>query len=538
MGVYTAKSEWDFIVVGGGSAGCVIANRLSADPSRRVLLLDAGRPDNHLFTRVPAGQMPAFTRSDMNWLYEAEADQSIDGRVQIWPAGKVLGGGSSINGMMYVRGHRWDYDRWAQLGCEGWDYQGVLPYFRRLESNEGGADAYRGADGPQSVSSVRIEHPLNHAFLQAAVAAGIPFNPDLNGADAEGVGYCQATQRNGWRHSTAQAYIRPAGKRRNLRVLHHCRVDRIAVEGGRAAGVVCSRRGARSEFRAARGVVVSAGAIASPKLLLLSGIGPAAELARHGIGLTHELPGVGRNLQEHAVAHLSVMLRGARTLTSDLGFLGALKHGMDYAFRRRGALATCIGHVHALVRTREGIPAPNAQIIFAPLDFRLTEKGAVPCREPSVSIGVGLCRTQSFGEVRLRSADPTVAPVIDYRLLGSEDDVQQLIEACRLARSIVAAEPFSHYLDHELEPGVDVQSERDWERYLRASVGLMYHPSGTCRMGVDENAVVDPALRVRGLDGLWVADASVIPAIPAGNINATCIMIGEKAADLVSGAAG
>ena len=538
MGVDTANSEWDVIVAGGGSAGCVIANRLSADPSRRVLLLDAGRPDNHLYTRVPAGQMPAFTRSDMNWLYEAEPDPSIDGRVQVWPAGKVLGGGSSINGMMFVRGHRWDYDRWAQLGCEAWDYQSLLPYFRRLEANEGGADDYRGADGPQSVSSVRVDHPLNHAFLQAAVAAGIPFNPDLNGAAAEGVGYCQATQRRGWRHSTAQAYIRPVKNRRNLHVLFHCRVDRVVLEDGRAVGVVCSRRGARHAFRARSGVVVSAGAIASPKLLLLSGIGPQAELVRHGIAPMHDLPGVGRNLQEHAVGHLSVMLRGASTLTSDLSVLGALKHGMDYVFRRRGALATCIGHVHALVRTREGIPAPNAQIIFAPLDFRLTDKGAVPCREPSVSIGVGLCRTQSFGEVRLRSADPAAAPVIDYRLLGDRDDLQQLIEACRLARRIVGSEPFSRYLDRELEPGADVQSDEDWERYLRGSVGLMYHPSGTCRMGVDASAVVDPALRVRGLEGLWVADASIIPALPAGNINATCIMIGEKAADLVLDAVG
>jgi choline dehydrogenase len=536
MGSTGSDTTWDYIIVGGGSAGCVLAARLSEDPGRRVLLLDAGRPDNHPYNRVPAGQMPAFTRPDMNWLYQAEPDPTLEGRVNLWPAGKVLGGGSAINGMMYVRGHRLDYQHWAELGCSGWDYAGVLPYFRRLEANEAGGNAFRGADGPQGVSMVRIEHPLNHAFVAAAQAIGIPFNPDLNGELAEGVGYCQATQRNGLRHSTARAYLHPARGRANLRIVHHAEVTRVLLEGRVARGVAGTRGGAAFEFRARRGVILSAGAIASPKLLLLSGIGAGAELARHGIALRHELPGVGRNLQEHAVAGLGVRFRGIGTLTSELGPLAALRHGLDFLFRRRGALTTAIGHVHALARTREGLATPNVQIIFAPSDFELTDKGAVPCREPRATLGVGLCHARSFGEVRLRSADPAAAPVIDHRLLAAAEDRRDLVEGCRLARQLVQAEPFARHVECELEPGPRTQSDEDWERYLRANAGLMYHPCGTCRMGRGEDAVVDPELRVRGLDGLWVADASIIPAIPAGNINASCIMIGEKAADLVRAA--
>ena len=523
-------------MVGGGSAGCVVANRLTADPGCRVLLLDAGRPDTHPFTRIPAGQMPAFMRPDMNWLYRAEPDPTIDGRVNIWPAGKVLGGGSAINGMMFVRGHRLDYDRWAAMGATGWDYQSVLPYFRRLETNEGGGNAFRGGDGPLQVSGVRVSHPLTDAFLQSALAAGLPFNPDLNGEVAEGFGPCQASQRRGLRHSTAQAYIRPVASRPNLRVLHHAAASRIILNGDRAEGVEGICAGSPFSFRARRGVIVCAGAIATPRLLMLSGIGPREELARHGVETRHHLPGVGRNLQEHAMSHVSLMLHGVDTITSALSPLTAIGYGLDYLLRRRGPLASCIGHVHGLVRTDPALPQPDAQIIFAPIDFELTERGAVPVRVPSVGFGVGLCHTHSFGEIRLRSADPGAAPVIDHRLLADERDVGTLIAALRLARRIVQTEPFAAFVSHETAPGPDTQDDARMERFVRQSAGLMYHPCGTCRMGQGDDAVVDPALRVRGLGQLWVADASIMPSITAGNINATCIMIGEKAADLVSGA--
>ncbi len=526
-----SSGTWDCIVVGGGSSGCAVAGRLSEDPACRVLLLDAGRPDNHPYTRVPAGQMPAFTRPDMNWLYNAEPDPTLGGQVHLWPAGKVLGGGSSINGMMFVRGHRLDYDRWAREGATGWDYASVLPVFRRMENFEGGPDAFRGAGGPQSVSFVRVRHPANEALIASAVEAGIPFNPDTNGELAEGVSPVQASQRAGLRHSTAQAYIRPARGRSNLRVVHHCLAERLLLEADRAVGVECVVGGVRREFRAPR-IVLCTGALATPLLLMRSGIGLPEELATHGIDVRHALPGVGANLQEHAVARFGISLR-CSTLTSALNPLVSLGYGMDFLFRRRGPLTTSIAHVHALVRTRSDLAQPNVQLLFAPSDHRLTERGAVPCREPTVSIGVGLCHTRSRGHVRLRSADPAAPPLIEHRLLDHPDDIRDLTEGSRLARQIVNTGPFARLLDTELAPGPGVQTDADWETYLRANTGLMYHPCGTARMGQDDLAVVDPGLRVRGMRGLWVADASVIPSISAGNINATCIMIGERAADFL-----
>jgi len=527
--------ETDYIIVGGGSAGCVIANRLSADADTSVALLDAGRKDNHLYTRVPAGQMGAFTRPDMNWLFTAQPDPSINHREQWWPAGRVLGGGSSINGMMFVRGHAGDYDDWAANGCTGWSYREVLPYFKRLERNEAGADEWRGDSGPLSVSSVRIDHPLTDAFVASAEAIGIRRNHDLNGKEAEGVGYCQASQRNGWRHSTAQAFIRPIKHRPNLQVEHHATVTRILLENGQAVGVEYSQRGHTRRLHARRGVILSAGAMVSPKLLMLSGIGDPEQLAAHGIETKLSMPSVGKNLQEHAVGRVEVRFAGMGTITSDLNLFTAVRHGIDYLLRGRGALATCIGHAMALVRTSPAVTRPDAQIIFAPLDFTLTEKGARPSFEPTVTFGIGLCHAHSRGEIRLRSGDPFDAPIIDYPLLGDARDMATLIAASRLTRQLIAADPIARYVEAELMPGEQVQSDADWETYLRETAGLMYHPCGTCRMGSDSASVVDPSLKVRGIHRLWVADASVIPEIPAGNINATCIMIGEKAADLIAG---
>jgi choline dehydrogenase len=475
--------------------------------------------------------MPAFTRRDMNWLYEAEPDPSRNGRVDIWPAGKVLGGGSAINGMMFVRGHRLDYERWAAEGATGWDYASLLPVFRRMECWESGADAFRGGDGPQAVSPLRIEHPLNAAMLQAMQESGIPYNADLNGELAEGAGPVQASQQRGWRHSTAQAYIRPARRRKNLRVVQHCVAAQLLLEGGGVVGVACQLAGDQRIFRAPR-VIVSAGALASPLLLMRSGIGAASDLRRHGIVTLVELPGVGRNLQEHAVARFGVRLR-VDTLTSALSPFQSLRHGVEFLLRRRGPLTTAIAHVHALVRTRPDLSQPDVQILFAPADHRLTERGAVPCREPTVSVGVGLCQTHARGEVQLRSSRPQDPPRIVHALLQHTEDLRALTAGCRLARRIVHAPAFASFLEAEIAPGPSVQSDADWEHYLRDNTGLMYHPSGTCRMGTDAQAVVDPQLRVLGVEGLYVADASVIPSIPAGNINATCIMIGERAAELV-----
>lgn len=523
---------WDYIIVGGGSAGCVLANRLSADPSVKVLLLDAGRSDKHLFSKLPAGVPLALARNDMNWKYMAEPDPSRGGKVDMWPAGKLLGGGSAINGMMWVRGHRNDYDGWARLGNPGWSYEEVLPYFRRSESNPAGADAWRGGDGPVQLSENRSPHALNQVFIDAARQAGIAQSPDLSGEVQEGVAQVQSTQRNGLRESVARAYIDPIRHRPNLHIRQQACVTRLTLENGRATGVEFKHGDGRHVVYARHGVIVSAGAIASPKLLLLSGIGPKQELEALGIKPQHDLPGVGKNLLEHAAVRISIHVN-VPTLSSDMGLISGIRHVLNYAVRRRGPLSMCIGHAQAMVRTSKELDAPNVQIIFSPLAFEFSESGVRPYPQPAVTAAVGLCHAHSSGEVRLNPNQPEAAPIIRHALLQSQHDIDDLIEGCRLTRAIFAAPAFSPYLIDERLPGATVQHRDDWEAFIRDTAFLMYHPAGTCRMGQDEMAVVGADLKVRGISGLWIADASVMPTIPAGNINATCVMIGEKASDLV-----
>lgn len=525
-------SAWDYIVVGGGAAGCVLANRLSADSRNSVLLLEAGQSDANIASRVPAAIGFAIGSIDKNWHYQSLGDQSRSGRAEMWPAGKMLGGGSSLNGMMFVRGNRWDYDHWESLGNEGWGYEGVLPYFKRLENNERGADEYRGTGGPLSVSEVRVPHVLTDAFISGMQELGVPRNKDLNGKSQSGVDYCQATQRRGFRHSTSKAYLSPVRGRENLRIEIGAEVSKVLFENSVANGVEYHQRGNRKTASARLGVIISGGAIASPKILIHSGVGDSKALSDLGIAVVANVPGVGRNLQEHAGMVLSAHVN-QRTLTSDRNPLRAIMHGLNYLFRGRGPLSNPVGHAQAFVHTREGLPAPNVQIIFSPLSYDHHEGGATPYTKPAVNMAIGLCRIQSRGSISIPSSDFRDYPIIDYRLLDNDDDVQQLVEGMRFARKLYATDAFGQYFKDERTPGTDISNDADMERCVREQSFLMYHPCGTCKMGSGAQAVVDASLRVRGTEHLWVADASVFPTIPAGNINATSIMVGEKAADLI-----
>lgn len=533
------EDRFDYVIVGGGSAGCVLASRLSEDPEVSVLLMEAGGTDRRLSSMVPAATGLAISNRRLNWFYRAEPDPSRANRVDYWMAGRMLGGGSAINGMMFVRGHRWDYDHWAGLGNAGWSYDDLLPYFRKLEHNQRGTDPWRGQGGPQWVSDVRIPHVLTDAFMAGMVELGVSRNSDLNGACQEGVDYCQVSQREGLRHSAAGAYLHPALARPNLVVRTGCLVERIGIRRSKAESVTYQASGKRQVVMARRGIVLCAGTMSTPKLLMLSGIGPASELTRLGIDVASPLAGVGANLQEHPGIIVSHHV-SLQTLTSDLGPGALMRHVYDFMAKRSGALTFPVGHAHAFIRTREGLPAPNVQVIFSPSAFDHHEKGATPYRKPAVTMAVGLCRVRSRGRITLRSPDPLEAPRIDYSLLDDPDDARQLAEGVAFARRLATTRSFGKFVVDERKPGIDASQGRELEDAIRNQSFLMYHACGTCRMGPshDSGAVVAPDLRVHGLEGLWIADASVMPTVPAGNINASCLMIAEKAADLIRSAHG
>lgn len=524
--------EWDVIVVGGGSSGAVVASRLSEDPACRVLLLEAGRSHRHPFVDVPAMMMFSFPRQDMNWQYLAEPDASRNGLVDMWPAGRMLGGGSSLNGMMFVRGHASDYDQWAQMGCRGWSHDDVLPYFRKLERSDTGANDQRGGDGPLAVEQPRSPHRLVEPFLQACDEIGIGRSDDLNGAVREGGGICQASQDRGKRASTAHAYLDPARHRQNLTILTGARVDQVILENRRAIGVRYTMGNAELSAFAKAGVVLAAGAIATPRLLMLSGIGETEHLRDLGLNVHCPLPGVGRNLQEHSGVSLSFTVT-VPTLTSDQGLLRSPLHALNYLINRRGPLSTPIGHAQAFIRTEPGLSAPDIQLILSPSAHEIVNGKAKRKKTPQMAIAVGLCRPLGRGSIRLRSCNPGDPPIIDHQLLAEPRDVSRLASGVRLARKLIAAPAFAPYVTKVLQPDPELDDDAALGKWIRQNGFLMYHPSGTCRMGQGADSVVDERLRLHGIAGLWIADASIIPAIPAGNINATCIMIGEKAADMI-----
>ena len=524
--------EFDYIVVGAGSAGCVLANRLSADPRKTVALLEAGGRDSSPWIHIPVGYFKTMGNAATDWCYRTEPDDGLNGRSIAWPRGKVLGGSSSINGLLYVRGQAEDFDHWRQLGNVGWSWSDVLPLFVRSESWELGADDYRGSNGPLAVSQTRLKREVIEAWIEAAVAAGYRKNEDYNGADQEGVGYFQQTARNGRRCSTAVAYLRPVKSRTNLKVFTKAPAVRLKFDGRSATGVTVRLGGKDIDFSARSEIVLSAGAIASPQLLMVSGIGPADELNQHGIPIVHELPGVGKNLQDHLQARPVFRCRSS-TFNVEIGNpLRQAAIALQYAVARNGPMTMAASLGTGFLKSRPEVDTPDIQFHVQPFSADSPQEG--PHKFSAFTASVLQLRPESAGEILLKSARMADYPAIHPNYLSTQIDCDTLVEGIRIARRISEHEPLRSLVTSEFAPGPDIGDEYDdildWARNTSTTI---YHPSGTCKMGTDPMAVVDPQLRVRGIDRLRVADASIMPTITSGNTNAPTIMIGEKASDLV-----
>lgn len=531
---------YDFIIVGAGSAGCVLANRLSEGGRHAVLLLEAGGSDRWPSVQVPIGYARTFHDPALNWCYAAEPDAGIDGRAMYWPRGKVLGGSSSINAMVYVRGQREDFDSWAARGLAGWSYDEVLPYFRRSERNSRGADAFHGARGELAVSDIGSEcHPAIEHFFDAAVELGLPLNSDFNGAQQEGVGRYQFNIDRGRRASASNAFLRPAMRRANLQVLSQAQACGLEFEGRRVAGVSFRHRGQMRMARARREVILAAGAINTPQLMLLSGLGPAAALREQGIAVQVDLPQVGRQLRDHLYCPYVFRAREA-TLNSSLSSRRHLAgEVLRYAFTRGGVLGTSVNHAGAFLRTEPGLSRPNMQFYFMPMSLQAKPDGVGFHPFAGITISASPCRPTSTGYIALRSPDPLAPPRIVPNYLSTEGDVADLLSGVRFIRRLAGTRALSRLIEAEVEPGPSVQSEAELVADLRQRSNTTFHPVGTCRMGLDaRSSVVDASLRVHGVAGLRVADASVFPDMISGNTNAACIMIGEKAAADILHAAG
>jgi choline dehydrogenase-like flavoprotein len=522
----------DYVIVGAGSAGCVLANRLSEDPNATVLLIEAGGSGRHPNIKIPAAFAKQF-RTKLDWDLGTEPEPHCDGRSLYIPRGKGLGGSSGMNAMLYVRGRPLDYDLWESEGAEGWGWESVRPYFLRLEDNERGASDHHAVGGPMHVADERSPRPLTRDFLASAEAAGIPYIDDYNGPEQDGCALAQVTQRNGARYSTNDAYLRPVRGRPNLTVMTGASVERVELEGDRAVGVrVRTKRGGSQVARAEREVILSAGSLSSPHLLMLSGIGPADHLRTMGVDVAVDLPAVGENLQDHpfVVCVWDVPHSG--------GSLADAEHPrylLEWLLRRSGPLTSTVGEAFAFVRSRPGLPAADLQFHFAPAYF--VEHGFQEYDGDAVTLGPVLVTPKSRGHVKLRSSDPQDKPSILTNTLAEPDDVASLLAGVKIAREVAATGPLGAKVGRELLPGDGVQTDDDIVEALRRQVELLYHPSGTVRMG-GEDAALDPDLRVRGVQGLRVVDASVFPVIPGGNTNIPTIMVAERASDLIRGLVG
>jgi choline dehydrogenase len=529
------QATYDYLIIGSGSAGGVLANRLSDDGDARVLVLEAGPRDRSLFIHMPAAFAWPLKDDKYNWYYESEPEPHMDGRRMYCPRGRVLGGSSSINGMAYVRGHALDYDRWAGNALPDWSYAHVLPYFKRAESRAKGGDDYRGGDGPLHVSTGACTNPLYKAFIEAGVQAGYPFTEDMNGHQQEGFGAMDMTTRKGRRWSTAQAYLKPALARPNLTLQVGAMVTRILFEGQRAVGVEYARGGRVHTVRAAREVLLCGGAINSPHLLMLSGIGDADDLGTRGIDAVAHLPGVGRNLQDH----LEVYVQHA--CTQPISLYGAtrpwnqLRIGVQWLLFGEGLGATNHFESGAFIRRNDSVAHPDLQYHFLPM--AVSYDGRAAAEGHGYQAHVGPMRPTSRGRVALRCADPRQAPSIQFNYMATEEDREEMRDAVRLTREILAQPAFEPFRGPELAPGAGVLGDADIDAFVRTKGESAYHPSCSCKMGSDALAVVDGEARVHGIDGLRVVDASIMPTIVSGNLNAPTIMVAEKAADMIKGVA-
>ena len=530
------RADFDFIIIGAGSAGCVLADRLSADGKNRVLLLEFGGSDRSIFIQMPAALAYPMHSKKYNWGYESEPEPALNGRRLSCPRGKGLGGSSSINGLVYVRGNPMDFERWQdEHGAKGWGYAQVLPYFKRAEGRQEGGDAYRGGEGPLSTAYGTLNNPLHHAWLEAAQQAGYALTEDYNGFRQEGFGRMDMTVRDGTRCSAAKAYLYPARKRPNLHIVQHALATRILFEGTRAIGIAYERGGKVYEAKANREVILSGGPINSVQLLKLSGIGPAAELRQHGIAVVADRPGVGANLQDHLEFYFQMACTKPVSLYGQANLLGKALAGAEWLFFRRGIGATNHFESCGFIRSRAGIPYPDIQYHFFPM--AINYDGSSLATEHGFQAHVGPMRSKSRGSVTLRSADPHDVPKIFFNYMSHPDDWEEMRACVRLTREIFQQPAFAPWRGREIQPGADCVTDEQIDAFIAEHVESALHPSCTCKMGAidDPMAVVDPELRVIGVTGLRIVDSSVMPSITTGNLNAPTIMIGEKAADHILG---
>jgi len=527
-------THYDVIIVGAGSSGAACAYKLGRErPQLNICLIEAGGRDWNPYIHVPAAIIKLIGSPKVDWGIQAEPDRTRNARVDLWPAGKVLGGSSSINGMLFVRGAPHDFDRWASYGCDGWSYADLLPHFKELESSAVGGTDVRGKSGPMQVNRLRSTHPLANAFVDAACAQGVAFNPDYNGAAQDGISYSQATQTRGQRYSAARAFLWPGKKPANVDLHMSTHVEKLLIENGACIGVRVRKGSEQKELRAAE-TVLSAGALQTPKLLMLSGIGPAAHLKSHGIDVIADLPGVGQNLQDHPEGMVGIEVNQS-TYNMEINSWKIVLHAMRWALSGRGPATSPYPHAVAFLRSNPAEVHPDIQVQLGPYAFSFDENGVIPYDRPAISAAVNISYPKSRGAISLKDADPRSKPALDHAMFGVEEDLDRLIKGCRQVRDILMSDAMAPYRVAERLPGENIQTADEWADYLRQTAFLGYHSAGTVKMGKTSQAdvVVGPDLRVKNMHGLRVADASIMPDLISGNTNATAMAIGLKAAAIL-----